>query len=135
VFLLRGFGAHIGSGCRLKPGLRIKFPWRFRCGDHCWLGEDVWIDNLAPVRLGDRVCLSQGAYLCTGNHDFRSPEFGLRLGPVCVGSDAWIAARAVLAPGTGVGEGAVVGLGAVTGGEIAPGVILRGNPAVAVGLR
>jgi putative colanic acid biosynthesis acetyltransferase WcaF len=135
VFLLRGFGAHIGSGCRLKPGLRIKFPWRFRCGDHCWLGEDVWIDNLAPVRLGDRVCLSQGAYLCTGNHDFRSPEFGLRLGPVCVGSDAWIAARAVLAPGTVVGEGAVVGLGAVTGGEIAPGVILRGNPAVAVGLR
>ena len=52
VALLRRFGATLGRGCRLKPGLRIKFPWRFRCGDHCWLGESVWIDNLAPVSLG-----------------------------------------------------------------------------------
>ena len=48
----------------------------------CWLAEDAWPGNLAPISLGDRVCLSQGAYLCTGNHDFRSPGFDLRLGPI-----------------------------------------------------
>lgn len=135
VQLLRGFGARIGRGCRLKPGLRVKFPWRLRVGDHCWLGEDAWIDNLAPVRLGDRVCLSQGAYLCTGNHDVRSPGFALRLGPITVGSDVWIAARAVLAPGTIVGAGAVISLAAVVSGEVPAGAILRGNPAVPVGQR
>lgn len=135
VALLRLFGAGLGRGCRLKPGLRVKFPWRLRCGDYCWLGEDVWIDNLALISLGDRVCLSQGAYLCTGNHDYRSTDFGLRLGPITIGSDAWIGARAVLAPGTCVGEAAVVALGAVASGKVPPAMVVRGNPAKPSGSR
>ncbi len=135
LWMLRTFGAHIGPGCRIKPGLRVKFPWRLVVGQACWLGEDAWIDNLAHVTLGDRVCLSQGAYLCTGNHDFRSPGFDLRLGPISIGPDAWISARAVLAPGTHVGAGAVVGLGAVVSGAVPPEAIVRGNPAVVVGQR
>ncbi|MCX5948703.1 MAG: WcaF family extracellular polysaccharide biosynthesis acetyltransferase [Cyanobacteria bacterium] len=135
VQLLRRFGASLGRGCRLKPGLRVKFPWRLSCGDHCWLGEDVWIDNLASVTLGDRVCLSQGAYLCTGNHDYRSSDFGLRLGPITIGSDAWIGACAVLAPGTCVGEAAVVSLAAVASGIVPAATVVRGNPALPTGAR
>lgn len=133
--LLRTFGARIGGGGRIKPRLRVKFPWRLVVGDHCWLGEAVWIDNLAPVSLGDRVCLSQGAYLCTGNHDFRSHGFELKVAPIRIDDDAWIAARAVLAPGTEVGAGSVVGLAAVASGLIEPGVIMTGNPAMVVGRR
>jgi putative colanic acid biosynthesis acetyltransferase WcaF len=135
VLLLRSFGAHIGSGCRLKPGLRVKFPWRLQVGHACWLAEDAWLDNLAPITLGDRVCISQGSYLCTGNHDFRSPGFDLQFGPITVASEAWIAAFVVIAPGTVIGHGAVVALGAVVSGFVAPGAIMRGNPAVAVGQR
>jgi len=134
-WLLISFGARIGNGCRLKPRLRVKSPWRLVVGDHCWLGENVWIDNLAPVTLADRVCLSQGAFLCTGNHDYRSRGFELTLGPIQVGAEAWICARAVLAPGTVVGAGAVIGLGAVASGRVAPGQIMAGNPAVVVGQR
>ncbi|MFN5193336.1 MAG: WcaF family extracellular polysaccharide biosynthesis acetyltransferase [Cyanobacteriota bacterium] len=133
--LLRACGARLGSGCRIKPGLRVKFPWRLVVGRHSWLGEDAWIDNLAPVTLGDRVCLSQGCYLCTGNHNIRSVDFGLRVGAITIGDDAWIAARAVVAPGTSVGRGAVVGLGAVASGQVPALAIMRGNPAVAVGSR
>ncbi len=135
VVLLRMFGARIGVGCRLKPGLRVKFPWRLQVGHACWLAEDAWIDNLALITIGDRVCLSQGVYLCTGNHNFRSHGFDLLLGEIRIGSDAWIAARSVLAPGTAIGDGAVVGLGAVVSGEIPSGVIVRGNPAGVVGNR
>lgn len=135
VALLRAFGARIGAGCRLKPGLRVKFPWRLQVGQSCWLAEDAWLDNLAPITLADRVCLSQGAFLCTGNHNYRSPSFDLLLGPISIGTGAWIAARAVLAPGTQVGAGAVVALGAVVSGTVPPGAIVRGNPAVVVGQR
>jgi putative colanic acid biosynthesis acetyltransferase WcaF len=133
--LLRAFGARIGSSCRIKPGLRVKFPWRLQVGHSCWLAEDAWIDNLALVQLGDRVCISQGAYLCTGNHDFNNESFALRLGPIRVESDAWIAAQAVLAPGTHVGAAAVVSLAAVVSGTIPAAAIVRGNPGVVVGMR
>lgn len=135
IAILRTFGARIGAGCRIKPGFRVKFPWRLQIGESCWLGEDAWLDNLAPITLGDRVCLSQGAYLCTGNHDFRSLGFELRIAPITIGDDAWIAARSVLAPGTQIGTGAVVGLAAVVAGLVPPGSILRGNPAQVVGHR
>ncbi len=133
--LLRLFGARLGAGGTFKPRFRVKYPWRLVVGDHCWLGEAAWIDNPAPVVLGDRVCLSQGAYLCSGNHDYRSVGFDLRLGPIRVGSDAWICAYAVLAPGTRVGASAVVSIGAVASGSIAPGAIVAGNPALVVGWR
>lgn len=132
VLLMRAFGARIGSGCRIKPGLRVKFPWRLRVGHSCWLGEDAWLDNLALITLGDRVCISQGVYLCTGNHDFHSPSFDLLLGPITIGNDAWIAARSVLAPGTQIGTGAVVALGSAVSGSVPAGAIVRGNPALVV---
>ena len=135
ILLLRTFGSQIGRGCRFKPGLRVKFPWRLKVGDFCWLGEDAWLDNLASITIGSRVCISQGVYLCTGNHDFRSPGFELRLGEIIIDSDAWIAARAVLAPGTRIGVAAVVTLGSVVAGSVPPSCIIRGNPGVIIGTR
>ena len=135
VQLLRAFGARIGMGCRFKPGLRVKFPWRLQVGQACWLAEGAWLDNLSLITLGDRVCLSQGVYLCTGNHNFRSPGFDLQLGPITIGDDAWIAACAVLAPNVDIGPGAVVSLGSVVIGAVPAGAIMRGNPAVVVGYR
>jgi len=133
--LLRIFGATIGSGGRIKPRVCITYPWNLSIGDHCWLGEELWIDNIAQVVIGDNVCLSQGSYLCTGNHDFRSNQFDLRLGPITVHSEAWIAAQSVLAPGVIVGEGAIVSLGAVVLADVPAQSIVRGNPAVVINQR
>jgi putative colanic acid biosynthesis acetyltransferase WcaF len=127
--LLRCFGAEIGPGVVIKPGVRIKFPWKLRIGKHCWIGEDCWIDNMAPVTLGDNVCISQGAYLCTGNHDWKDPAFSLITQPIKINDGAWIAARASLAPGVVIGRGSVVGFGAVVTKNIPPDEIHGGNPA------
>lgn len=135
VLLLRCFGAQIGCGCRLKPGLRVKYPWRLCVGKHTWLGEDVWIDNLDQVSIGERACLSQGAYLCTGNHNMRTPGFDLRIAPIRIGDGAWIAAMARLAPGVSIGCDAVVGFAAVVLRDVAPAMVVRGNPAHPVGPR
>ena len=133
--LLRLFGASIGLGGRIKPRVCITAPWNLTIGDYCWLGEGLWIDNLAKVVIGDHVCLSQGSFLCTGNHDFRSNQFDLRLGPITVHSEAWVAAQTVLAPGVTVGAGAVVSLGAVVLSDVPPFSIVRGNPAFIVNQR
>jgi len=133
--LLRLYGARIGCGGRIKPGIRITSPWLLVVGEHCWLGEDLWIDNLIEVRIGDHVCLSQAAYLCTGNHDYRRSSFDLRLGAIEVKSHAWIAAHSVLAPGVTVGCGSIVVLGSVVLNDVPPNSIVRGNPAQVVGQR
>ena len=100
VWLLRLFGAEVGTGVTLKPFLRVKFPWRLSVGDYSWIGESVWIDNLVDVRIGRHVCISQGAYLCTGSHDWSASDFALLAHPVRVEDHAWVCAQATLAPGT-----------------------------------
>ncbi len=130
--LLRLFGARLGRRPVIKPGVRVKYPWLFEAGDDCWIGEDAWIDNLAAVRLGNDVCISQGAYLCTGNHDWSDPAFGLIVKPIEIGNGAWIGAKAILAPGAGAGECAVVAAGSVVSRPVPPFEVHAGNPAVFV---
>jgi len=132
---LRLFGAKIGAGVVIKPGVRVKFPWRLEIGEHSWIGEDVWIDNLAPVVIGADCCVSQGAYLCTGSHNWKSRTFDLITKRIRVEDGAWIAAKAVVAPGVVVGEGAVLGLGSVATRDLAPSGVYRGNPAIPEGER
>lgn len=129
VAALRLFGASIGKGVVVKPGLKVKFPWRLEIGDDCWIGEDCWIDNLAKVTIGRNSCISQGAYLCTGNHDWRKETFDLKVAPIRIGNEAWIAAKAVLAPGVLIGDGAIVTLGTVVKGNVPPNSICSGNEA------
>lgn len=131
-FLLRLFGAKVGRGVLMKPGIRVKFPWYLEVGDHCWLGEDLWIDNLAMVRIGAHVCISQGAYLCTGNHDWTTPNMRLFRREIVCKNGSWVGAKSVLCPGVIIGEGAVVAVGSVVSKPVPPFSVYAGNPAVFV---
>lgn len=131
VWLLKLFGAQIGEGVRIKPGVRVKFPWRLTVGDYVWIGEDAWLDNLAPISIGNNVCISQGVYLCTGNHDWTAPEFSLRTQAITLESDSWLAAGSRVAPGITVGKGAILALGSVALKDLEAMMIYQGNPAIA----
>ena len=132
VFLLRLFGGKIGKGVRIKPGVLIKFPWRLSVGDYVWLGENLWIDNLAQVTIESHVCLSQGVYLCTGNHRWNDPNFKLLTEPITIETGSWIAARAIIGPGVTIKRGAILALGSVTGKSLEAMTIYAGNPAQAI---
>ena len=129
VWILRCFGAQIGQQVRIKPGVRVKFPWRLSVGDYVWIGENTWFDNLALIKIESHVCLSQDVYLCTGNHDWSHPDFKLIPAAIHIEQDTWLAARTVVGPGVTVGRGAVLCLGSVTGRSLQPMTIYAGNPA------
>ena len=92
--LLRLFGAKVGRGVVLKPRVTIKYPWKLTVGDHCWIGEHVWIDNLGQVSIGNHCCLSQGALLLCGNHNYKKPTFDLMVGDIIIEDGVWISAHA-----------------------------------------
>jgi putative colanic acid biosynthesis acetyltransferase WcaF len=127
--ILRLFGARLGKDVNIKPGVHIKMPWRLEVGDHSWIGENVWIDNMAPVVIGNHCCLSQGVYLCTGSHDWEASGFDLITAPITICDKAWLGAKAVVGPGVTVGEGAVLALGSVATRDLKPWWVYRGNPA------
>lgn len=129
VSTLRLFGAQIGLGVRIKPGVQVKFPWRLQIGDHVWIGENAWLDNVAPIAIGNHVCISQGVYLCTGNHDWKHPDFKLKPAAISIEHGSWLAANSVVGPGVTIGKGAVLCLGGVTGRSLQPMTIYAGNPA------
>ena len=114
--LLRRFGARVGHGLVIKPRVTVKYPWFLELGDHVWLGEQVWIDNHCAVQIGASVCISQGAYLFTGNHDYDDRRFRFFCRPVTIGDGAWIGARTVVCPGSVLGPMSVLGAGLVWSG-------------------
>lgn len=127
--LLRSFGARIGRGVVIKPSVNIKYPWKLDIGDYTWIGERVWIDNLGKVTIGANVCLSQGAMLLCGNHDYTKAHFDLIVGDITIHDGAWIGAHALVAPGVTVGSHAVLAVKSVASKDLDAWYIYRGNPA------
>jgi putative colanic acid biosynthesis acetyltransferase WcaF len=132
AFLLRCFGATLGPGCIFYPASRVWAPWNLTCADSVVAADGVEIYNPAPIHLGSHVILSQDAYLCGATHDYDSPDFPLLAYASQLDAYAWVCARASVAPGVNLGEGAVLGLGSVATRDLAPWTINAGVPAIRI---
>ena len=128
--LLKWFGAKLGKGVIIKPGVNIKYPWKLVIGDYVWIGEKVWIDNLAFVVIGDHVCISQGAMLLTGNHNYKKNSFDLIVQKIVLEEGVWLGAGSVVCPGVTVSSHAVLSVQSIATKNLAGFGIYAGNPAV-----
>ena len=133
--VLRAFGARVGRDVTIKPQVKITFPWKLAIGDFVWLGEECWLLNLERVVIGNNVCISQRAFLCTGNHNYKSPRFDLIVQPITVEDGAWLGASCWVGPGVTVGSYAVLTACSVAGKSLEPWGIYQGNPAVCIKTR
>lgn len=135
IRLLKLFGARIGNGLVIKNNVNIKFPWKLILGNDVWIGENVWIDNLDKVVIGDDVCISQGALLLTGNHDYTLSTFDYRNAPITIEEGAWIGAKSVVCPGVTVHAYAISTVGSIVTKDMEAYGIYQGNPAVKIRVR
>lgn len=128
-FILRAFGAKIGIKVMIKPKVNIKYPWLLTVGDYVWIGEQVWIDSLAEVFIGNNACLSQGAMLLTGNHDYTRSTFDLRVDKITLEDGVWIGAKSVVCPNVTCHSHAVLAVNSVAVKDLKSYGIYQGNPA------
>jgi len=131
-FLLRCFGAKIGKKVVIKPSVNIKYPWFLKMGENSWIGEGVWIDNLKQVTIGANCCISQGALLLCGNHDFTSTSFDLIAKEIRLEEGVWIGAKAIVTGGVTCHSHAVLAIGSSTSADLESYSVYRGNPATKV---
>jgi putative colanic acid biosynthesis acetyltransferase WcaF len=130
--LLRLFGATMGANCHFYPSSKVWAPWNLICSDQVTAGDGAEIYNPAPVTLGSHAILSQDAYVCAATHDYDDPAFPLIAYAMKIEAYAWVCARASVAPGVNVGEGAVLGLGSVATRNLDAWTVYAGVPAVKV---
>lgn len=130
--VLRMFGAKIGAGVVIKQRVNVKYPWMLEVGEHAWIGEDVWIDNLAPVKIGAHCCISQGALLLCGNHNYKKSSFDLMVGEIVMEEGSWVGAKGIVTGGVTLKSHAILSAGSVTSKNLEAYWIYRGNPATKV---
>ncbi|WP_199459477.1 WcaF family extracellular polysaccharide biosynthesis acetyltransferase [Vibrio owensii] len=127
--ILQFFGAEIGSNTVIKPRVCIKYPWNLKVAENVWIGEQVWIDNLGLVTIGNDVCISQGAYVLTGSHDYKSQNFDLIIGNITLKEGVWVGAMSVICPGVTLYSHSVLAVNSVAVGDMEPYCVYQGNPA------
>ena len=129
VILLKIFGSQIGNGVVIKPCVNIRYPWKLQIGDNCWIGEHVWIENLAAVTLGDNVCISQDAMIISGSHDYGRTTFNDNSEAILLENGVWIGARAVVGKGITCGKNSILSINSVAEKDLKPDSIYVGHPA------
>jgi len=134
--LLRLFGASIGKGCHIYPGVSIWAPWNLEIGDFVGIADGVTLYSMDRITIGDYAVISQGAYICCGTHDYNSVNFQLVAKPIRIGNYAWICAQAFIHPGVDIPEGAVIGARSVVHkNPEMPWSVYAGNPCKLVAAR
>jgi len=132
ILTLRFFGAKVGKGVVIKPGVNIKYPWFLEIGDNVWIGEEVWIDNLGKVKIANNVCISQGAMLLCGSHNYKKNTFDLIIKDINLDEGVWVGAKAIVCPGVTMLSHSILTSGSVLTKDADSCTIYQGNPAVPI---
>lgn len=134
--IYRSFGMALGPKVVCFGPLR--FGWygevyqNLRIGERCFFSHNVAVDTTARVTFGNGVSVGHDVTIVTANHDSSDPSFragALQPKPVTIGNGVWICAHAKLLPGVRIGDGAVIGAGAVVSRDVAPNTFVAGVPA------
>lgn len=127
-FLLRCFGATIGKNCHVYPSVEIWAPWNLYMSDNACMGDHVNCYSIAEIYLGHKAIISQGTTLCTGTHDYESPNMQLCALPIEVSNHTWVCSESFICPGVSIGEGAVIGARSVVTKDMPAWTVCAGNP-------
>jgi putative colanic acid biosynthesis acetyltransferase WcaF len=127
-FLLRCFGAKVGRGVHVYPGVKIWAPWNLDLADECGVANGAILYSQGKITIGRRAVISQGSHLCAGTHDYTKPGFPLVTRPIVISDNAWVAAEAFVHPGVTIGEGCVIGARSVVTRDMPAWMVCAGHP-------
>ncbi len=117
------------STAQISLGVEMWMGQRLSMGPRSTIAQRCYIDARAGIRLESDVSISREAALLSATHIPDDPHFTARLAPIHLAHHSWIGMRALILPGVHVGEGAIVGAGALVTSDVEPYTIVGGVPA------
>ncbi len=134
----------IGSDFHCRPGMHLEcistgnYTPRITIGDYVLLEENVRIDAVRDVRIGNNVQIGRNVYIVDYQRGKTNAE-ALRIvpqerdiytrGAVDIEDNVVVGPNAVILAGVKIGKGAVIAAGAVVTRSIPPGAVAKGVPA------
>ncbi|TFV96972.1 acyltransferase [Leifsonia flava] len=133
VRLLRFCGVTVGTGTRIRPGIRfIERVDLLSIGDGCFINVELLVGSNSPVVLGDRVSLGPRVQLVPTTHEIgpASARAGASVSaPITIGDGTWIGAGTIVLGGVTIGSGCIVAAGSVVTADCEPDSLYGGTPA------
>jgi acetyltransferase-like isoleucine patch superfamily enzyme len=123
-----GDGTSVYDDCLILCDVKV--------GRHCWIGPGTILDGQGGLTIGDYVDIGAGAHLYTHNTIERALTG--HKAPLCkkattIGNCCFIAPKAIIGPGTVLGDHCFVAAGSYVEGSFPSNSYIAGNPAKQVG--
>ncbi|OGD94945.1 hypothetical protein A3F02_00190 [Candidatus Curtissbacteria bacterium RIFCSPHIGHO2_12_FULL_38_9b] len=134
-FFFRFAGVKIGKNSYIHMGVRFFLPINITIGEGTIIGDHVFLDGRAFLRIGNNVDIASQVLIYNSEHDVDSEGFDPIEEPVEIADYVFIGPRAIILPGVKIGRGAVIGAGAVVTKDVEPFKIVGGVPAKVIGER
>jgi acetyltransferase-like isoleucine patch superfamily enzyme len=135
-------GLTLGMRCEIERNVFLKLVTpqaKLEIGDFVFLGTSTEIDVAERVTIGAHTLIAPAVFISDHDHniarDQRIAAQGVRRAPVTIGEDVWLGTKSVILPGVTIGDGAVIGAGAVVTKDVEPYAIVAGVPARVIGRR
>ncbi len=131
---------YFGKGATVEDGATINAPERIIIKEGSVIASGSIINSRGGLHIGKYSGLGFNCIIWTGEHRYRGSKSipfdnGADLKPVIIRDYVWIGSNVKITPGREIGEGAIIGLGAVITKDVPPLAIVMGNPAEIVGYR
>lgn len=134
-FFRRGLLKHRGRSVKIAPTAFLKYPRNISLGDNTFINHNccVWAAPDGQVSIGNDVILGPNVCITASNHGIALGT-PIRLQPgldadIIIGNDVWLGANVVVTAGVTIGDGCVVGAGAVVTKSLPERTVCGGVPA------
>lgn len=132
----------LGCDVRLAPNASFRNAERIALGDQVQIGEysALWAGcSTGWIRIGARTTLGPSVFVTAADYGFangqRIADQDMQERDVTIGADCWIGTKVVITAGATLGDGCVIGAGAVVTRDIPAGAIVAGVPARVIRMR
>lgn len=140
MFRLRLFIKSVGRDVQICRRCAISHPYNLVIKDHVLVNINCMLNAEGGLTIGSGVMIGPFTTIWTSNHEFSDTKIPIRLqgnryAPVVIEDDVWVGAQVTILAGVRVGQGAIVGAGAVVTKDVPAYAIVAGNPAHIIKMR